>query len=142
MLKFESGGSWPPSATYEESWPEELKKYGIIAAQVSSRLTTENPSLDDAINLRIIQNYRTWLETELETINVSKVENILTASIGVNEVDKESKELVDPWGKICLAKARHLPRKHYVVFVKFDLQCISHGNDLFIHKIQMPLVKI
>lgn len=75
MICTEGGGSWPPRATYRDSWPECLHIYDQIARQAPPRFVAPElrPNYSDAELRQRIDNNRLWLERSLSTVDVQRV---------------------------------------------------------------------
>lgn len=59
-------GSWPPRATFMDSWPETLKPYHLVYEIVAPLLPVQESSLDDDLNRKLIAVFRARMCVELQ----------------------------------------------------------------------------
>ncbi|KAJ7266953.1 hypothetical protein B0H12DRAFT_1179405 [Mycena haematopus] len=72
------GGTWPPTATYDDSWPLPLRAYHSVLRTLETSLPVEESSLDHAQNRVIIDSFRARMRSELvRCINIQEVEGTL-----------------------------------------------------------------
>lgn len=71
------GGSWPPRATYHDSWPPPLREYNAIIRVMEPLLPVEEPSLDHAHNRKIIDSFRARMRSQLTRLDMEDVERAL-----------------------------------------------------------------
>ncbi|KAJ7754452.1 hypothetical protein B0H16DRAFT_744714 [Mycena metata] len=75
LVQLGGGGTWPPTATYDDSWPMSLQTYNSVFRAVEAYLPVENSSLDDACNRKIIDAFRGRMRSELARfVELQKVE--------------------------------------------------------------------
>ncbi|KAJ7158372.1 hypothetical protein C8R43DRAFT_1234305 [Mycena crocata] len=78
LIQLGGGGTWPPTATYRESWPPPLRAYESVFRVVESFLPVEEPSLDHLRNREIIEIFRERIRSELErNVQMDRVESAL-----------------------------------------------------------------
>ncbi|KAJ7728416.1 hypothetical protein DFH07DRAFT_945752 [Mycena maculata] len=78
LIQIGGGGTWPPTATYDESWPLPLRAYNAIIRTMEPLLPVEEPSMDDTRNRRIIASFRARLRSELDRcVEMKEVESTL-----------------------------------------------------------------
>ncbi|KAJ7126133.1 hypothetical protein C8R44DRAFT_618259 [Mycena epipterygia] len=71
------GGSWPPRATYNDSWPLPLREYNAVIRVMEPLLPVEEPSLDHAHNRKIIDSFRARMRSQLDRLDMEEVESAL-----------------------------------------------------------------
>ena len=80
LVDEDGAGAWPPKANHD-SWPRTLRPYKDIYLELNSILSTAKPSLDNDVNHRRRNNYRTQMRRLLvDRVNVAQVEEILIAA--------------------------------------------------------------
>jgi hypothetical protein len=78
LVQLGGGGTWPPTATYDDSWPLPLRAYHSVFRDMETSLPVEEPSLNHARNREIIDSFRARMRSELERrINIPEVERTL-----------------------------------------------------------------
>ncbi|KAJ7623766.1 hypothetical protein FB45DRAFT_1031673 [Roridomyces roridus] len=60
-------GSWPPRATYRETWPVALRSYDSVYRAMEPSFPVPESSLDNAYNRKIIDSFRERMRSQLET---------------------------------------------------------------------------
>lgn len=75
MINTEGGGSWPPKATYRDSWPQCLHIYDEVAKQAPPRFVSPQlrPNYTDAELRQRIDENRLWLQQSLASADVLQV---------------------------------------------------------------------
>ncbi len=75
MITTEGGGSWPPTATYRDSWPTCLRIYDQVAREAPPRFVTPElrPNYTDAELRQRIDDNRLWLKDSLASVDVREV---------------------------------------------------------------------
>jgi hypothetical protein len=61
------GGTWPPKATYRDSWPLPLRPYDSVYKTMEVLFPVEESSVDNTVNRKIIDSFRLRMRTLLET---------------------------------------------------------------------------
>jgi hypothetical protein len=100
------GGTWPPTATYHDSWPLALKAYNSVFRLMEGSLPVEEASLDNAHNRKIIDSFRARMCFELERlVNMTEVE----AALALWHSDNESFSTQSAWlgYYACISFLRH-----------------------------------
>ncbi|KAK7044650.1 hypothetical protein R3P38DRAFT_2879980 [Favolaschia claudopus] len=59
------GGTWPPTATYDDTWPAPLRVYDSVFRAMERLLPVEESSLDPSSNRQIIDAFRARMRQEL-----------------------------------------------------------------------------
>lgn len=79
MIRTEGGGSWPPKASYRDSWPQCLHIYDDVARQAPPRFVTPElrPNYTDAELRQRIDDNRMWLKDSLASVDVQQVMDTL-----------------------------------------------------------------
>ncbi|KAJ6488039.1 hypothetical protein C8R45DRAFT_902639 [Mycena sanguinolenta] len=78
LIRLGGGGTWPPTATFDDSWPLPLRAYHSVLRTLETSLPVEEPSLDHARNRVIIDSFRARMRSELvRCINLQEVEKTL-----------------------------------------------------------------
>ncbi|KAJ7319104.1 hypothetical protein DFH08DRAFT_789564 [Mycena albidolilacea] len=78
LVQLGGGGTWPPTATYDDSWPLPLRAYHSVFRAMETSLPVEEPSLIHARNREIIDSFRARMRSELERrIKIPEVERTL-----------------------------------------------------------------
>ncbi|KAF7360398.1 hypothetical protein MVEN_00769600 [Mycena venus] len=78
LIELGGGGTWPPTATYEDSWPRPLRPYHSVLRIMETSLPVEEPSLDNARNREIIDTFRARMHSELvRCVDIREVERTL-----------------------------------------------------------------
>lgn len=76
----DGAGAWPPKANHD-SWPMALRPYKDIYLELLPLLPAAEPSLDDNVNSKRRNGYRSLMRKLLgERIDVAQVEQILAAA--------------------------------------------------------------
>ncbi|KAJ7185545.1 hypothetical protein C8R46DRAFT_1288466 [Mycena filopes] len=65
LIQLGGGGTWPPAATYDDSWPLPLRAFNSVYRAMEASLPVETSSVDDACNRKIIDAFRTRMRSEL-----------------------------------------------------------------------------
>ena len=74
LVEEDGAGAWPPKANHN-SWPRTLRPYKDIYLELNSILPTAEPSLDNDVNYRRRNRYRTQMRKLLaDRVNVAQVE--------------------------------------------------------------------
>ncbi|KAJ7631930.1 hypothetical protein DFH06DRAFT_696262 [Mycena polygramma] len=74
------GGTWPPTATYDDSWPLPLRAYHLVFRATETSLPVEESSLDDVRNREIMDSFRARMRSELaQRVDIRQVEEALEA---------------------------------------------------------------
>lgn len=69
---------WPARPTFHKTWPAQLQAYQQVYEALGPHLVNEWPSLDDAENRQIIDNFRARVRRELSThIQTTEVQTLL-----------------------------------------------------------------
>lgn len=69
---------WPPRPTFHKTWPVQLQAYQRVYEAIGPHFVNEWPSLDDAENRKIIDNFRARVRRELSAhIQTSAVQTLL-----------------------------------------------------------------
>ena len=69
---------WPARPTFHKTWPEQLQGYQRVYEAIGPHLVNEQPSMEDAENRQIIDNFRDRCRRELSThIRLSDVQTLL-----------------------------------------------------------------
>ncbi|KAL1753080.1 hypothetical protein FB107DRAFT_250373 [Schizophyllum commune] len=80
LIQVGGAGSWPPRATYDDTWPAPLRPYELIYHEVAPFMTVAESCLDDAENRKTIDAFRERLRGLLEKrIDLGAVEVALKA---------------------------------------------------------------
>ncbi|KAL1753077.1 hypothetical protein FB107DRAFT_218561 [Schizophyllum commune] len=80
LIQVGGAGSWPPRATYDDTWPAPLRPYELIYHEVAPFMTVAESCLDDAENRKTIDAFRGRLRGLLEKrIDLGAVEVALKA---------------------------------------------------------------
>ncbi|KAJ7623741.1 hypothetical protein FB45DRAFT_838132 [Roridomyces roridus] len=61
------GGSWPPRATYRETWPVALRSYDSVYRAMEPSFPVPESSVDNAYNRKIIDSFRSRMRSQLDT---------------------------------------------------------------------------
>ncbi|KAJ7485383.1 hypothetical protein FB451DRAFT_1229524 [Mycena latifolia] len=78
LIQIGGGGSWPPTVTYDDSWPLPLKAYNSVFRAMETLLPVEESSLDHPHNREIIDSFRARMRSLLDRhIDVEEVESAL-----------------------------------------------------------------
>ncbi|KAF8136012.1 hypothetical protein K438DRAFT_1639546 [Mycena galopus ATCC 62051] len=78
LIRLGGGGTWPPTATFEDSWPLPLRAYHHVLRGMETSLPVEESSLDHAHNRVIIDAFRARTRSEVgRCINIAEVERAL-----------------------------------------------------------------
>jgi hypothetical protein len=124
LIEIGGGGSWPPRATYEDSWPLPLKAYNSVFRAMETSIPVEEPSLDHTRNRKIIDLFRARMRSQLEHhISIEEV-----------EVTLERWQAVDQSGWLgffaCMSFLRHAYRFVHIVSACFLTDNITGGELL------------
>ncbi|KAJ6595747.1 hypothetical protein DFH09DRAFT_1410576, partial [Mycena vulgaris] len=65
LIQIGGGGSWPPTATYADSWPPSVKGYNSVFRAMETSLSVEESSLDCIRNREIIDAFRARMRSQL-----------------------------------------------------------------------------
>ena len=77
---------WPPRPTFHNTWPVQLQAYQRVYEAIGPHFVNEWPSLDDAENRQIIDNFRARVRRELSThIQISEVQTLLNDDKCISE---------------------------------------------------------
>ncbi|EZF70384.1 hypothetical protein H105_07200 [Trichophyton soudanense CBS 452.61] len=80
LVQIDGAGAWPPRTNFE-SWPSALRPYHDIYFNIIPLLSTAEPSLDDAVNKKLVGDFRSHMRKLLaEKINLTLVKEIMTAA--------------------------------------------------------------
>ncbi|KAL9114487.1 MAG: hypothetical protein Q9227_001568 [Pyrenula ochraceoflavens] len=120
LVEKDGAGTWPPKASHY-NWPKALRPYNDIYLELAPHLSVEPPSLDDQVNTKRRNDYRSRMRKFLkERVDLAQVQEILTA------VE------VGSWGVIdrdayngfycCIAVCRHAYRWATIPVVKVAQQ--------------------
>ncbi|KAJ6617008.1 hypothetical protein B0H10DRAFT_1798267 [Mycena sp. CBHHK59/15] len=72
------GGTWPPRATYRDSWSLPLRPYDSVYRAMEASFAVEEASVDNAYNRKIIDAFRYGMRSQLEHhINLEEVQTAL-----------------------------------------------------------------
>ncbi|KAJ6588837.1 hypothetical protein B0H19DRAFT_1101405 [Mycena capillaripes] len=78
LIQLGGGGTWPPTATYDNSWPLPLRAYHSVFRTMENLFPVEEPSLDNARNREIMDLFRSRMRSELvRHVNMHEVEQTL-----------------------------------------------------------------
>ncbi|KAJ7114121.1 hypothetical protein C8R44DRAFT_630656 [Mycena epipterygia] len=81
------GGTWPPSATFRDSWPLPLRTYDTVYRAMESSFAVAESSLDNVHNRKLIDSFRSRMRSQLEQhITMGDVQSALDRA----ESDPES----------------------------------------------------
>ncbi|KAJ7036554.1 hypothetical protein C8F04DRAFT_953723 [Mycena alexandri] len=81
------GGSWPPRATYRNSWPLPLRPYDTVYRAMEASFPVAESSVDSTHNRKLIDSFRSRMRCQLEQhINLGAVRSALESA----ESDPES----------------------------------------------------
>ena len=95
---------WPPRPTFHKTWPVQLQAYQRVYEAIGPHFVNEWPSLDDAENRKIIDNFRARVRRELSAhIQTSAVQTLLNG-------EKCMSELAWQGFYACIAYLRHYYR--------------------------------
>ncbi|KAJ7498040.1 hypothetical protein B0H11DRAFT_2189800 [Mycena galericulata] len=78
LVNVGGGGSWPPRATYRDSWPLPLRPYDSVYRVMEPTLAVAESSVDNVHNRQIIDSFRSRMRLQLELhVNLADVESAL-----------------------------------------------------------------
>ncbi|SPO25745.1 uncharacterized protein UTRI_03110 [Ustilago trichophora] len=79
MIRTEGGGSWPPKATYRDTWPQCLHIYDRVSREAPPRFVTPQlrPNYTEAELRQRIDANRQWLQESLAEVDVEQVMSTL-----------------------------------------------------------------
>ncbi|KAJ5894320.1 hypothetical protein N7495_006011 [Penicillium taxi] len=81
MIEVDGAGTWPPKASYRNSWPVELRPYHDIFIELAPLLPVMDASLDDTVNKVRRTEYQNRLRGLLqERVNIANVEGVLSSA--------------------------------------------------------------
>ena len=104
----DGAGAWPPKANHD-SWPLALRPYKDIYLELAPLLTTTEPSLDDNVNNKRRNKYRSLMRKLLtERINIAQVEEIM-ASVEAGNWDILPRDAYNGF-YACVSVCRHAYR--------------------------------
>ncbi|KAJ6597989.1 hypothetical protein B0H10DRAFT_1826509 [Mycena sp. CBHHK59/15] len=99
------GGSWPPFATFGDTWPVSLKPYHEVYHGIANLIPVSKASVDDCTNRLIIDRFRSSLYTALQQ-NLALDAVCVTLDLGDNGMEASG------WMGFfaCIAYLRHAYR--------------------------------
>ncbi|KAJ7846266.1 hypothetical protein B0H13DRAFT_2093543 [Mycena leptocephala] len=72
------GGSWPPRATYRDTWPLALRPYDSVYRAMEPSFPAKESSVDNTHNRKLIDSFRSRMRSHLEQhINLGDVQSAL-----------------------------------------------------------------
>ncbi|KAJ7708968.1 hypothetical protein B0H17DRAFT_916894 [Mycena rosella] len=72
------GGTWPPRATYRDSWPLQLRPYDTVWRAMEPSFPVAESSVDNAYNRQLIDSFRSRMRSELaHHLNMADVQSAL-----------------------------------------------------------------
>ncbi|KAJ5286710.1 hypothetical protein N7478_002396 [Penicillium angulare] len=117
MIHEDGAGSWPPQASYRDSWPPELQPYHDTFVKLAPLVPVLDPSMEPDINAARRDEYRQRVQKLLEqSIDVAEVTSLLSAAVG-----KESSVMTNEAFNgfyACISALRHAYRWGTVPVVK------------------------
>ncbi|EFE33750.1 uncharacterized protein ARB_07215 [Trichophyton benhamiae CBS 112371] len=117
LVQIDGAGAWPPRTDFE-SWPSPLRPYHDIYFNIIPLLSTAEPSLDDAVNKKLVGDFRSRMRKMLaERINLAHVKEIMAAA----EAGKWDIFPRDTYNGFycCIAVSRHAYRWGTIPVVEF-----------------------
>lgn len=121
MINKDGAGSWPPQASYRESWPLVLQPYHDVFFELAPLLPVLDPSVVQVVNEARRAEYRKRLRIMLEErINIEAVEASLSNTTGPESFVTANKAYNGFYA--CISALRHAFR-----FVKLFMKFVSLG---------------
>lgn len=78
LIVMGGGGSWPPRATYRDSWPLPLRAYDSVYRAMEASFPVKESSVDNTLNRKIIDSFRSRMRAYLERhTNMGEVQSAL-----------------------------------------------------------------
>ncbi|KAG8209225.1 15-hydroxyprostaglandin dehydrogenase (NAD(+)) protein [Trichophyton interdigitale] len=117
LVQIDGAGAWPPRTDFE-SWPSALRPYHDIYFNIIPLLSTAEPSLDDAVNKKLVGDFRSHMRKLLaEKIDLTRVREIMAAA-EAGRWDIFSRDAYNGF-YCCIAMSRHAYRWGTIPVVKF-----------------------
>ncbi|KAK7031691.1 hypothetical protein R3P38DRAFT_824904 [Favolaschia claudopus] len=105
LLLVGGGGTWPPRASYRDTWPESLRAYDSVYRTMEPLFPTQESSTDTTHNRKLIDSFRSRMRVLLDQhVNMADVQTALEHAESVPDSCSESAWL-GFW--LCISFLRH-----------------------------------